>query len=271
MNVYVNEPFLERAWPLLSQCDTDKSPLLIHLTNYNIVLWQRNLNSCLVFKISFRYMSLFFEILTWIFGIWICYDRVFMSHLYKSKRYNPINMLNYTSRYLDNIFTIVNPKFWNISKRTSAEQSSYLWQSNVFAGFTYTHKSYWQWLHTIVYNKNDDFGFSIVDFPWWSGDVLRLKTHGINISQLIMFARCHHSKTIDTMLPISQASKKFGLFFRSSLPFSLLLFLTNNDPCAAVMFVCYYDYWYLELTNVSDNNSDRVVTQRPQAWKFRRQ
>ena len=37
--------------------------------------------------------------------------------------------------------------------------------------------------HTSVYDKRDDFGFPIVNFPWLSGDVPRLPSYGIYISQ----------------------------------------------------------------------------------------
>ena len=42
----------------------------------------------------------------------------------------------------------------------------------------------------IVYDKRDDFGFPIVNFPWLSGDVRRLPSYGIYILQLVIFARC---------------------------------------------------------------------------------
>ena len=42
-----------------------------------------------------------------------CYERDFMSDLDKSKRHDPIDMFNYTSRYLDDIFTIDNSEFEN--------------------------------------------------------------------------------------------------------------------------------------------------------------
>ena len=45
-------------------------------------------------------------------------------------------------------------------------------------------------VHTSVYNKSDDFGFPIVYFPWLSGDVHRLPSYGVYISQLVRFARC---------------------------------------------------------------------------------
>ena len=40
-----------------------------------------------------------------------CYEREFMSDLQKSKRQDLIDMLNDTSRYLDDILTIDNPNF----------------------------------------------------------------------------------------------------------------------------------------------------------------
>ena len=40
-----------------------------------------------------------------------CYEMDLMSYLRKSKQHELIDMLNDTSRYLDNIFTIDNPDF----------------------------------------------------------------------------------------------------------------------------------------------------------------
>ena len=57
-------------------------------------------------------------------------------------------------------------------------------------------------IHTSVYDKRDDFGIPIVNFPWLSGDVPRLPSYGIYISQLVRFARCctnvldFHSKNL---------------------------------------------------------------------------
>ena len=42
-----------------------------------------------------------------------CYERDFMSDLQKSNRHYLIDMLNDTSRYLDDILTINNPEFEN--------------------------------------------------------------------------------------------------------------------------------------------------------------
>ena len=40
-----------------------------------------------------------------------------------------------------------------------------------------------------MYDKRDDFDFDIVNFPFLDGDVPRRLSYGVNISQLIRFAR----------------------------------------------------------------------------------
>ena len=40
-----------------------------------------------------------------------------------------------------------------------------------------------------IYDKRDDFDFEIVNFPFLDGDVPRLTSYGVYISQLIPFAR----------------------------------------------------------------------------------
>ena len=44
-----------------------------------------------------------------------------------------------------------------------------------------------------IYDKNDDFDFDIVNFPFLGGDVPHRASYGVYISQLIRFARvCNH-------------------------------------------------------------------------------
>ena len=146
-----------------------------------------------------------------------------MSNLHKSKQYDLIDMFNDTSRYLDDIFTIDNPEFekyipdiypteLQLNKAiTSDKEISFLDLDIKVVGSD---------VHTSVYDKRDDFGFPIVNFPWFSGDVPRLPSYVIYISQLVRFARCctsvsdypfkkssNYLKTTDTGLQISQASK----------------------------------------------------------------
>ena len=81
---------------------------------------------------------------------------------------------------------------------------------------------------TSVYDKHDDFGFPIVNFPWLSGDVPRFPSYGIYISQLVRFARCctsvldfHSKNLLITSKLLTQdyrylkLRKTFGKFFRS--------------------------------------------------------
>ena len=83
-------------------------------------------------------------------------------------------------------------------------------------------------IHTSVYVKRVDFRFPIVNFPWLSGDVPRLTSYGIYISQLVRFARCctsvfdFHSKNLQiTSKLLTQGYryhkllKTFGKFLRS--------------------------------------------------------
>ena len=42
-----------------------------------------------------------------------------------------------------------------------------------------------------IYDKRDDFDFNIVNFPFLDGDVPRLHSYGVYISQLIRFARVY--------------------------------------------------------------------------------
>ena len=70
--------------------------------------------------------------------------------------------------------------------------------------------------------------FPIVNFPWLSGDVPRLPSYGIYISQLVRFARCctsvldFHSKNLQITSKLliqgyryHKLRKTFGKFFRS--------------------------------------------------------
>ena len=43
--------------------------------------------------------------------ILFCYEMNLLHNHHKSKQYGLIDMFNYTSRYLDDIFTIDNPEF----------------------------------------------------------------------------------------------------------------------------------------------------------------
>ena len=106
-----------------------------------------------------------------------CYERKFMSNLHKSKWYDLIDMFNDTSWYLDDIFTIDNPEFekhipdiylteLQLNKANTSDKETSFLDLNI--------KVIGSDVHTGVYDKHDDFWFSIINFPWLSGDVPRL-------------------------------------------------------------------------------------------------
>ena len=102
-------------------------------------------------------------------------------------------MFNDTSRYLDDICTIANPEFekhipdiypkeLQLNKANTSDKGTSFLDLNI--------KVFGSDVHTSVYVKRDDFGCPFVNFPWLSGDVPRLPSYGVYISQLVRFARC---------------------------------------------------------------------------------
>ena len=92
----------------------------------------------------------------------------FMSNIHKSKWYSLID----TSRYLDDIFTIDNPEFekhipdihpreLQLNKANTSDKENSFLDLNINVIGSDVHNS--------VYDKRDDFGFPIVNFPWLSG------------------------------------------------------------------------------------------------------
>ena len=111
-----------------------------------------------------------------------CYERDFMPNLHNSKRYGLIDMFNDTSRYLDDIFTIDNPEFekhipdiyprvLQLSKANTSDKETSFLDLNI--------KVIGSDVHTSIYDKRDDFGFPIVNFPWLSGDAPRVPSYGV--------------------------------------------------------------------------------------------
>ena len=153
-----------------------------------------------------------------------------MSNLQKSKRFDLIDKFNDTSRYLDDIFTFDNPEFaehipdtypreLHQNKANASDKETSFLDLNI--------KVVGSNIHTSVYDKRDDVGYPIVNFTWLSGEVPRLPSYGIYISQLVRFARCctsvfdFHSKNLQiTSKLLTQGyryhklRKMFWKFFR---------------------------------------------------------
>ena len=99
-----------------------------------------------------------------------CYEKDFMSNPHKSKKVDLVDKFNYiyTSRYLDDILTIDNPEFeqhisdiypaeLQLNKANACDKETPFLDLNI--------KVVDDDFHTSVYDKRDDFGFPIVNFP----------------------------------------------------------------------------------------------------------
>ena len=102
-----------------------------------------------------------------------------------------IDAFNSTSRNLDDLLNIDNYFFDSMVKRiypselqlnkanvSDTEDSFFDLHLSVLDGF----------VKTKIYDKRDYFDFDIVNFPFLDGDVPRLTSYGVYISQLIRFA-----------------------------------------------------------------------------------
>ena len=88
-----------------------------------------------------------------------------------------MDTLNDVSRYFDDVYTIDNPGFakyipdifpaeLHLYKASTSDKETTFFHLNI--------KVIGSDIHTSVYDKRDDYGFPIVNFPWFSGDVARL-------------------------------------------------------------------------------------------------
>ena len=160
-----------------------------------------------------------------------CHEKHFMDKLVNSNKTNLIECFNRTSRYLDDILNLDNPHFHKyipkiypkeltLTKANSSDQKAAFLDLDI--GIENNR------IHTKIYDKRDDFGFPIVNFPWLDGDVPRAPCYGIYISQLVRFARAcsevkdFHSRNIQlTEKLLSQGyryhklRKYFGKFYKN--------------------------------------------------------
>ena len=119
------------------------------------------------------------------------YERDFMLSLSEDTQSDVIDAFNSTSRNLDDLLNIDNNFFDSMVNRiypselqlnkanvSDTEDSFFDLHLSVLDGF----------VKTKFYDKRDYFDFDIVNFPFLDGDVPRLTSYGVYISQLIRFA-----------------------------------------------------------------------------------
>ena len=91
------------------------------------------------------------------------------------------DLLNFDIPYFEGLVNRIYPPELQLNKTNTADTEApfldlYLSISNGFVS-------------SKIYDKPDDFDFDIVNFPFLDSDVLRSTSYGVNISQLIQFAR----------------------------------------------------------------------------------
>ena len=83
-------------------------------------------------------------------------------------------------------------------------------------------------IHTSLFDKRDEFGFKIVNFPDLAGNIPTKQSYGVFVSQLVRYARCcqdfkdFHSRTLILInrlvrqhFTINQLKRTFGKFAES--------------------------------------------------------
>ena len=121
-----------------------------------------------------------------------CYESDFMLKLKSDTQADIINAFNKTSRYLDDILNLDNPYFETMISSIYPKELT-LNKANI----SKTEASFLDLnlcitndkISSSIYDKREDFNFSIVNYPFLDGDVPRSTSYGVYISQLIRFAR----------------------------------------------------------------------------------
>ena len=121
-----------------------------------------------------------------------CHERYFMLSLSDNNQTDIIEAFNSTSRYLDDLLNIDNPYFEQMVGHIypTELQLNKANSSDTEASFLDLNLSLTNGIvSSKIHDKQDDFNFEIVNFPFLDGDVPRSPYYGVYISQLIRFAR----------------------------------------------------------------------------------
>ena len=120
-----------------------------------------------------------------------CYEKHFMLSLSDNNQTDIIEAFNSTSRYLDDLLNIDNPYFEQMVGQIypTELQLNKAKSSDTEAPFLDLNLSITNGIVSSKNDKQDDFNFEIVNFPFLDGDVPRSPSYGVFISQLIRFAR----------------------------------------------------------------------------------
>ena len=125
------------------------------------------------------------------------YEAEFMQNLVKSGQKTVAKSFNSTYRYIDDVLSLNNPKFGDyvnaiypseLEIKDTTDSSSSASYLDLYLNYD-AHER----LHLKLYDKRDDFNFSIVNFPFLCSNIPASPAYGVFISQLIRYGRaCSH-------------------------------------------------------------------------------
>ncbi|KAK3101641.1 hypothetical protein FSP39_005107 [Pinctada imbricata] len=121
------------------------------------------------------------------------YEAEFIQSLVSEGKRYWASYFNFTYRYIDDVLSINNPNFADYLssiypselevKETTETNNSASYLDLMLSYDTDGH------MNTSLYDKRDDFNFSITNFPFLSSNIPSSPAYGVFISQLIRFAR----------------------------------------------------------------------------------
>ena len=121
------------------------------------------------------------------------YEAEFIQSLLSAGKKRLASQFNFTYRYIDDVLSINNPDFENISVRciplslrskTRRRATLLLPTLDLLLSIGRDGQ-----LRTSLYDKRDDFNFHITNFPFLSSNIPSSPAYGVFISQLIRYAR----------------------------------------------------------------------------------
>jgi hypothetical protein len=100
---------------------------------------------------------------------------------------------NFTFRYIDDVLSLTNSRFGDFVDRIYSIELEIkdTTDKDTSASYLDLHLEIDSegWLRTKLYDKRDDFNFSIVNFPFICSNIPAAPAYGVYISQLIRYSR----------------------------------------------------------------------------------
>ena len=121
------------------------------------------------------------------------YEAEFIENLCKSGKKNLARSFNFTFRYIDDVLSLNNPKFGDYvdfiypAELEIKDTTDSILSASYLDIMLEIDKD--QHLTTKIYDKRDDFDFSIVNFPFLCSNIPESSAYGVFISQLIRYSR----------------------------------------------------------------------------------